>query len=176
MLRSLRMQNLTDSNFGPLIAYLMPGATALWGLSRFSQQLQGLFAPVAEGVPTIGGFLYLTLASLAVGMTITAIRWAIVDQLHRLTGLPPPKLDFSHLPGRVDALALLIEIHYRHYQFYANMAVALVVAYVCYRLSLASAFQLNLADLAFLFLQGVFLAMSRDTLTKYYRRSEQLLA
>jgi hypothetical protein len=170
------MQNVSDSSFGPLIAYLIPGTTALWGLSRFSPSLQALFAIVPAGAPTIGGFLYLTLAAMAVGMTVTAIRWVVIDQLHRVTGLPPPHLDFSKLPGKVESLALLIEIHYRHYQFYANMAVALVIAYGCYRMSLETIYEAGWPDSAFLFLQGVFLAMSRDTLRKYYRRSEQLLA
>ena len=34
-------------------------------------------------------------------------------------GPPAPELDFSAIPGKVDAYNLLIEIHYRHYQFYA---------------------------------------------------------
>ena len=62
--------------------------------------------------PTIGGFLYLTVASLAAGMTVSAIQWAVVDTLHSLTGLPLPPLDFSRLGKNVAAYGLLIEIHY----------------------------------------------------------------
>ena len=51
------METVTNANFGPLIAYLVPGATVLVGL-------QPIFAGPAELVrgrrpdaPTIGGFL-----------------------------------------------------------------------------------------------------------------------
>ena len=107
------MQNVTNANFGPLIAYLVPGATALWGISEFYPALRSWFAVVPMQTPTIGGFLYLTVASIACGMVISAIRWAVVDTFHRVTGLPPPKLDFSKLGPNVEAYSLLIEIHYQ---------------------------------------------------------------
>jgi len=90
------MQNVTNANFGPLIAYLVPGATALWGLSRFSPAMAAWFAATPDNAPTISGFLYLTVASLTVGMTITAVRWAVIDNLHSLTGLRPPALNFAN--------------------------------------------------------------------------------
>ncbi len=113
------VQSVTNDNFGPLIAYLVPGAVALAGFSPFSATLGAWFASAPADAPSIGGFLYLTVASLAAGMTVSAVRWAVIDTLHARTGLPPPKLDFSLLGGNVEAFVLLIEIHYRHYQFYA---------------------------------------------------------
>lgn len=169
------MQSVSNTNFGPLIAYLVPGATALWGVSLFSPPLHAWFAFTATDAPTIGGFLYLTIASLAVGMTVTAIRWAFVDLLHAITGLGAPSLDFSRLPGRVDAYNLLIEIHYRHYQFYANMFVATAISYLCHRIQLGLTLELGWADAGFVALEVVFFATSRDTLGKYHRRSGQLL-
>ena len=53
-------------------------------------------------------------------------------------GPPAPELDFSAIPGKVDAYILLIEIHYRHYQFYANMLVATAIAYGCRRIDLGT--------------------------------------
>lgn len=169
------MQAVSNDNFGPLIAYLVPGATALWGFSLFSPSLAAWFAATPENAPTISGFLYLTIASLAVGMTITAIRWAVVDQLHAITGLKPPKLDFSRLATSVEAFSLLIEIHYRHYQFYANMFVATGIAYVSYRIHLGTLWHVSLVDPGFVLLETIFFMTSRDTLSKYYRRTQQLL-
>jgi hypothetical protein len=126
--------------------------------------------------PTIGGFLYLTVASLAAGMTVSAVRWTLVDSLHRLTGLSPPSLDFSRLGQNVEAYSLLIEIHYRHYQFYANMVVATAITYACYRVRLGGLMPLGWIDLGTLVLEGIFFATSRDTLRKYYARSQQLLS
>lgn len=170
------MQSISNANFGPLIAYLVPGATALWGISEFSPTIRSWFAVTPANSPTISGFLYLTVAALAVGMTITAIRWAIVDRLHAVTGLRPPDLNFSQLAGRVDAFALLIDIHYRHYQCYANMSVATLVAYLCHRIASGAMLSLGAIDLGFVALEGVFLMTSRDTLRKYYARTQQLLA
>jgi hypothetical protein len=113
------MHSVSNANFGPLIAYLVPGATVLLGASLFSPTLSTLLATTPKEAPTIGGFLYLTLASLAVGMTVSAVRWAVVDTAHARTGLAAPVLNFSLLGKNVEAYCLLIEIHYRHYQFYS---------------------------------------------------------
>jgi hypothetical protein len=175
VLFDIAIPTISNTNFGPLVAYLIPGATVLLGLSPFAPPLQIWLATATTDAPTIGGFLYLTVASLAAGMTVSAVRWACVDTLHGLVGLKPPRLDFSVLGANVDAFMLLIEIHYRHYQFYANMFVATLIGYVAYRLSPGRA-ALGWFDLGVLFLEAIFLAASRDTLRKYYERSEQLLS
>ena len=169
------MQSVSNANFGPLIAYLVPGATVLGGVSQFSPLLQGWFATGICVAPTIGGFLYVTVASIATGMTVSAVRWAILDTLHARTGLTLPTLDFSRLGANVQAFGLLIEIHYEHYLFYGNMFVATVIAYGCYRTRLGSVWPLGWPDAVFAFLELVFFATSRDTLRKYYARGQQLL-
>ena len=58
---------MTRDTFGPLIAYLVSGATVLFGFSQFSPTLRTWFAVTPADAPTIGGFLYLTVASLAAG-------------------------------------------------------------------------------------------------------------
>lgn len=169
------MPTVSNANFGPLIAYLVPGAVALSGLVPFSPTLEKWFATSLADAPTLGGFLYLTVASLTSGMTVSALRWAALDSLHARTGLAPPRLDFSRLGPNVEALSLLIDIHYRHYLFYANMFVATAIAYVGYRISLGDLHSVGPSDVGIAALEVVFFATSRDTLRKYYRRSEQLL-
>ena len=161
-------------NLGPLIAYLVPGATVLAGLSPFLPVVQSWLEGTAPNSPTIGGLLYLSLASLAAGMTVSAIRWATVDSFHSWTGLRPSKLNFAHLPGKVEEYRLLIEIHYQHYQFYANMLVAVFIAYIGYRVHVGFVAP-GLPDLAAVTLEPIFFFTSRDTLRKYYTRSRQLL-
>lgn len=170
------VKDVTSNNFGVLIAYLVPGATALWGLSSFSPSLRAWFASTPSNAPTISGFLYLTVASLAVGMTVTAIRWACVDLIHAATGLRAPDLDFSRLPGKVDAYNLLIEIHYRHYQFYSNMFVATAITWICHRISSQPPCQITWIDPGFLLVEAIFFLTSRDTLRRYFHRTEQLLS
>ena len=169
------MQNITNANFGPLIAYLVPGATALWGISEFHPALRSWFAFASPEAPTIGGFLYLTVASIACGMVVNAIRWAVVDSFHRKTGLPLPPLDFSQLGHNVEAFNLLIEIHYRHYQFYSGMCVATLIAYLSHRSRHGGFWPLGWLDVGFLAIEIIFLLTSRNTLRNYYSRGTQLL-
>lgn len=170
------MHRVSNDTFGPLVAYLIPGATALAGLSPFLPAVQSWFAGTAGSAPTIGGFLYLTLSALAVGMILNAVRWVVVDSLHAHTGLPAPTLDFSRLGNQVEAFRLLIEIHYRHYQFFANMLIALPVAWIALRFHLGWMTPIGPLDLAVFALEPIFVVTSRDTLRKYYSRTGQLLA
>lgn len=170
------MESVTNANFGPLIAYLVPGATALAGFSQFSPILRSWFGAAPADAPTIGGFLYLTVASIAAGMTISAIRWALLDTLHGWTGIMLPPLDFSRLGRNVEALGLLIEIHYRHYLFYSNGFLSIAIAYACYRIKIGSIWPLGWLDSGFVVLEAVFFITSRDCIRKYYTRSQQLLA
>lgn len=170
------MQTVSNDTFGPLVAYLVPGAAVLWGLQPHVPALQQWIAATPPDAPTVGGFLYLTVAALAAGMTVNAIRWATVDTIHAWTGLPATKLDFSRLAGREQAFSLLIGIHYQHYQFFANSLVATIIAYVSYRLATGFPDHLGGFDVVVALLDVVFFVTSRDTLRKYYRRSEQLLS
>jgi hypothetical protein len=175
LLRFGSLHSVSNTTFGPLIAYLVPGATTLWGVGLFVPGIQAWFATQPEQAPTIGGFLYLTIASIACGMTVTAIRWAVIDTLHQRTGLGVPNLNFAKLADRVEAYHLLIEIHYRHYQFYANMAVATAIAYLRFRVQAGFSPWFGWLEVMFVALELVFFGTSRDTLSKYHRRSAQLL-
>jgi hypothetical protein len=169
------VQSVSNSTFGPLVAYLVPGATVLWGLSLFSPALRSLFASAPTDAPTIGGFLYLTVASVAAGMTVSALRWALIDTFHSWTGLPMPQRDFSKLGKNVEAFSLLIEIHYRHYLFYANAFTAAGIAYACYRVKVGLVGTWGIPDIGVFALEVIFFSASRSTLGRYYARSRQLL-
>lgn len=130
----------------------------------------------ADPGPSLGGFLYSTLASLTAGMTVSAVRWAIIDTFHQNTGLPRPEWDDSKLAERLPALEYLIETHYRYYQFYANSLVAMALTHAAWRLSgHGASVPWGLPEAGALLVGVVFLAGSRDTLRKYYRRATLLL-
>ena len=113
------MSELSHKNFGLLIAYVLPGFAAVWGISQFSPTVESWIATSGQGGPTIAGFLYVTLASLAAGLTVSAVRWVIIDRFHHATGLKPPCLEFANLDDRLQGFLALVENHYRYYQFYA---------------------------------------------------------
>jgi hypothetical protein len=169
------VQNVNNDNFGTLISYLVPGATALLGLSIYVEPVRRLLIMPAQESPTIGGFLYVTASAIAVGMTVGALRWALIDQLHHYTGIRFPVLNFRKLSERVAAMNLLIEIHYRYYLYYANQLVATSFSYGCFRFKNPSS-NLVWLDVAFCFLAVIFFMASRDTLRKYYSRLTQTLS
>ena len=161
------MQDITTKNFGLLIAYILPGFLLLWGGSHHSQTLQGWLGQSSSELPTVGGFLYVTLGSIVAGMMASTLRWLLIDTLHHWTGLRQPPWDFSQLADRVSAFDTLIEIHYRFYQHYANMIVALVGCFLLRWTAVGFRVGEAVAVLLFTCLYGV---ASRDTLNKYYAR------
>lgn len=145
----------------------------VWGISHVSQEMQAWLGTAASEAPTVGGFLYVTLASIAAGMTVSTIRWAVVDTIHHRTGICQPDWDFSQLADRVNAFETLIEIHYRYYMWYANQVVALPLAVILRWSALGFRWGEMFLVIA---IEALFFFASRDTIKKYYQRVESLLA
>lgn len=170
------MGELSQRNFGRLIAYLVPGYIALWGVGALVPGIEPWLLGSVEAGPTIGGFLYLTVGCVAAGMFASAVRWAVVDTVHHATGLERPAWNDALLHERLRAYEWLIENHYRHYQFYGNTLFAVAFTYVCWRVSLPDASAgVGWLDGAVLALSIVLAAGSRTTLARYYRRTESVL-
>ena len=170
------MGELSARNFGLVIAYLIPGFIAVVAVAGVVPTIAAWLAAPPQGQPTIGGFLYATLASLAAGLVISSVRWGLIDTIHHRTGITPPKWDFSVLEPNLAAYSLLVEFHYRYYQFNANTFVAIAIAYA---VRLAGGCRwcggAGWADLGFVIVEAVLLAASRDALRKYYSRVSQVL-
>lgn len=150
------MQNLSRGNFGLVIAYLLPGLTALSGIAIFSPMVRlWLVGPPMES-PTVAGFLYVTLASLGAGLVVNTIRWAIVDAIHHRTGLSKPQWNFAHLQANLAAFEAAVENHYRHYQSLGGMFIATAWTYGCFLVSGGVESQNAWLILAFLALEVVF--------------------
>ncbi len=170
------MNDLSERNFGLAIAYLIPGFVVLGVLGRYSGTIRGWLAVAPESGPAVGGFLYATLASMGLGLCVSAARWLTLDQLHHRTGIRPPQWDFSALQANLEAFDSTIQNHYRHYQFYGNTLVALLGASLTYRPwpELVAARPWT-ASLGFLALLTLLFVASRDTLQKHYLRSFAIL-
>ncbi|MHB8974001.1 MAG: hypothetical protein ACYC3X_27675 [Pirellulaceae bacterium] len=170
------MSTLSNQNFGLMIAYLLPGFVSLWGVSYFSPTVDAWINTSQQGSPSVAGFMYVTLASLAAGVTVSAVRWALIDHLHHATGVVPPAWKFGNLEGKLQSYLTLIENHYRYYQFYSNMFVAGAFAYLACVFSdgLQSTHHIG-ATVGFFVVEIILFAGSRDTLQKYYTRTQQLL-
>jgi hypothetical protein len=172
------MKDVTEKNFGVIIAFLIPGFLFLWGLSFSSDEVSTWLAKSSDDdLPTVGGFLYATLASLALGLLISAVRWLIIDHLHDITGVSDPGMNFANLKDKDRFAAFLgaVENHYRYYQYYANTLVSIISAFAIYlylgkQKPSFSIWLITIAVVVALFLG------SRDALKKYYERASKILA
>jgi hypothetical protein len=167
------MRDLSAKNFGLLIAYVLPGTVTLIGVAAFSTTVSGWLTTSTPVGPSIGGFLFVTLASVAAGMAASAVRWVIIDRLHHWTGVVKPAWDDSKLPERLEAFEAIVEAHYRYYQFYSNSLVALLFSYAAWCSSLGV--WPVWPDLGISSLSAIFFAVSRDNLRRYYSRTAVLL-
>lgn len=66
------------SNFGLLVAFVLPGFTVLWGASYFLETVRHWLAG-AGTTPTVGGFMFVTLASVAAGVTVSSHKTGLED-------------------------------------------------------------------------------------------------
>jgi len=170
------MNTLSNENFGLVIAYVLPGFVALWGVSFFSPTVESWITVSQQGAPTVAGFMYVTLASIGTGLPVSGVRWAIIDSIHHLTGLTRPAWKFVNLDDKLQGFITLNEAHYRYYQFYANMFVAVGFTYTAWLVWNGKGLQAaGWANLHFVVMEIVLFVNSRDTLAKYYSRVAQLL-
>ena len=159
------------------MAYILPGLMGIYGLSMVWPPVEFLLQPEAVGDTSLGGFLHLAVASVGVGLTFSTLRWLLLDRLHHATGLAPPRWELSQLGSRVQAFELLIQIHYRYYQFYGNSLVAMTFTYVAWRaVHFHQTCLVGWPDALYASLAALFFAGSRDSLRKYYERVAKLLA
>lgn len=168
-----RMNDFIRQNFGLLIAYILPGFVVMSGAALIYPPVRVLLSPtlgLADGVESTA---FVALATLLAGMVVSSLRWLLVDTLHHVTGLRRPDWDDANLPDRLPAFSVIVENHYRYYQCNANLAVAFACVYVAWRIQQPPF--APWADEAFLLLEFLFLATSRDNLRRYYARTSRLL-
>lgn len=117
-----------ERSFGILIAFIIPGWILLLGLSLRFPEIQPWVAGPIESSPTIGGFLYSMLASVALGMLASTLRWMALDPVMNFRRAYACEPDFRELRNSHEAMKSLVESHYRFYQFHGNTLVAICFA------------------------------------------------
>jgi len=169
------MGEVLGRGFGLCIAYVVPGLVALWGVSVIEPSVGVWLKSASESGPSVGSFLFVLLASIAAGLTASAVRWAVVDSVHRWMGLKAPRWRISELQDKLEAYQVLVEHHYRHYQFYSNTLVSGTFAFAADVSVRGRSGGGAWMIVGWAMLAVVFFAASRDTLRKYYTRVAELL-
>jgi hypothetical protein len=172
------MKDITGKNFGVVIAFLLPGFLLLYGISLSFEDVATwlVTTEASDNTVTVGGFLYASLASLSLGLMISAVRWLIVDHALRLTGIRDPGIKFENLKDKDKYAAFIgaVENHYRYYQYYSNTLVAVIFAFVIYLLEGPRTPSL-ISWIGIIFISVTLFLGARDSLKKYYERSNAVL-
>ena len=171
------MKDVTEKNFGVVIAFWLPGFLFLWGLSYSVADVGQWFANSrTSDMPTVGGFLYVTLASLACGLVISAFRGTIFDNLlYWLHCLDRPDINYSALRTKDTLVAFqsAIENHYRYYQYYSHSLIAVVAAFV-YHLVVEKSIQPLSLSVTIAAVSLVLLFASRNELKRFNERANRI--
>lgn len=147
---------------------------ALWGFAPFSPTIESWLRGTTTNSPTVGGFLYVTIASVALGLVINALRWLTIEKIHNHTGIEYPEWDFSRLQPQLGAYSTLVEFYFRYHEFFGNVLIAITFTYFVWR-GHNPGWRLLPADLAYVLAACLLWVAGRDTLRKYYQRSAALL-
>jgi hypothetical protein len=119
--------------FGYLIAFGLPGFLLVWGGSLSSPQLASwLVQSSTPNSPSIGGFLYSTVASFACGLFLSAVRQTIVDRILYSWRNDLKKPTVEQTAALIGPFQAVIENNYRYFQCYTHSALAILFASVLY--------------------------------------------
>jgi len=170
--------------FPKFIAFLIPGFLSLWGLSRYVGDVRQWLGTASSASTSVGGFLFVVLASLGLGVFVSGVRYFLFDKFLLRWGVPKQVSDEEEA-ARTDALTQAVyedlrDQFYRYYQFYANTAVALVFALVLWWFGgglAALPGSKRAAVLSGAVVALVFLYFSaRDSITKFRNKKATLLS
>ncbi len=162
-----------ERQFGFVIAYLIPGFIVVNGIGEVSPTVANWLAVSTN--PTIGGFFYIVLLSLLVGLTCSTVRWLCLDSFHRWRGLKPTKWEMERLSKNIEAFDLIVSYHYRYYQFYGNVLVAVPVTLALFGYTSGPSQIESITIVIVVAFELLFFVGSNDSFRKYVHRSNELL-
>lgn len=120
-------------DLGFVIAFVAPGFVAFLALSYHMPVASSWMNAASTADQGVGVFLFVLLASSAMGLIVSGVRALTIDNLLFWQRLPQklrvqrPSVKWGKLDS--EKLAILVTVRdafYRHYQFYSNTLVALV--------------------------------------------------
>lgn len=172
------MKPLAPLDFSHVIAFLLPGFVAVYALGYLSPRTGELISLSFSADAGIGPVFVLMVASLVLGVGLSALRTLALDRVQHWTGVTRPDLDFSQLKCEQTRAAFseAVANTYRYAQFYGNT----MLAVVC--LALAKLYNdrswAGQAGLYFALILGavILFCAHRAQLKDTYRTSRQILS
>lgn len=133
-------------DFGTVIAFVAPGFIGFYALSYHVSTARGWLDAASKKEQSVGVFLMVLLASIAIGLVISGVRQLVIDNLMssswlRTLALPKHNLDWSKInTTNLPLLNTIRDGYYWYYQFYSNTFIA-VAFWVAARASAAVSFR-----------------------------------
>jgi hypothetical protein len=125
------MKDFTAPTFGLVIAYLLPGLSAFYGLTFWSKEVKKIFDIFLTTPSNIGLFFLVLLGSLILGLFSTVIRWLLYERwLCRRDRLSTSDFEKLGNEGKLTAFRASVDELYRYHQFYGSMTIVLLIPYV----------------------------------------------
>jgi len=165
-----------SKNFGLVIAFVVPGFIGLWALSYFDATTAKWLGVAAEKETTVGGFLFVLVASIGVGVFLSGIRHLFFDRFLLKDLGRPPQLDQKKRKDLEGPYQSLKEDHYRFYQFYSNTAVALPIAFLFWVVTQSPAqARAIVVGVVLLMAVAILYVSARHCLARYREKQRDLL-
>ena len=128
----MMQQDQLGKSFGLIIAFLIPGMVGLYAVSFYVPVIREWFGIAVAQSTTIGGFLFVIVASLGMGVFISGVRWLVLERM--FWNRTPPTLNAVGRRATQTELVYqnLVWQFYDFYLFYANMLFAIVLLYLAW--------------------------------------------
>ena len=116
-------------SFGLVIAFLVPGMIGLYAASLHVPMLHDWFAAAGHAQTTVGGFLFIIIASSGAGVFLSGVRWYFLEErIKRAAGISTKHETANRRDTETELVYQNVrQHHYDFYLFYSNTLVALVV-------------------------------------------------
>ena len=162
-----------NKNFGLLIAFVLPGFVYLVGAVALENGGNIDWPRQISSLSDLGALLFFVLASTAIGIVLSAVRWIVLDNIHHATGLHAPALDFRNLEVKQASFMLVVENNYRYYLFYGNTLVGVILVGMT-----GFTHEIEVSTLSIIRWIAICLVLfcaSRDSLQRFYARSRMIM-
>ncbi len=128
------MLDITPRALGILMAYVLPGAAALFGLSYWSALGARVVQTFLGEASNISLLILVGLASLTVGLLIHVLRWLIFEELpgrfYATWRLPKVPQDVLQDEARLGLFMGTVYGTYQYHQFFGGMVIALPIVFI----------------------------------------------